>query len=99
MRTSQSVDGGGGPPGTTERPVSALNCPDLQKDPCLMYRLSLMRIEQEKAMERMSNGGGSGESGRQKSDTPARADETTAEQFGISRDTMQKEMTIVENHV
>lgn len=72
-----------------------------------MYRL--MRIEQEKARERQETGkaldlsenshegGGSGESGRQKSDTPARADETTAEQFGISRDTMRKEMTIVEN--
>lgn len=31
-----------------------------------------MRIEKEKARERMSAGGGSGESGRLKSDNPAR---------------------------
>lgn len=45
----------------------------------------------------MSDGGNSSEVGRQKSDTPQRADETTAKQFGVSRDTMRKEMQIVEN--
>lgn len=55
-----------------------------------MYRL--MRIEKEKARERMSEGG----KGCQKSDT-LRTDEKTAEQFGVSRDTMRKEMQIVEN--
>ena len=58
-----------------------------------MYRL--MRIEQEKARERQ----GERTDICQKSDkgSSGRADETTAEQFGISRDTMRKEMTIVEN--
>lgn len=61
------------------------------------YMKRLLRIEQTKAKERMSDGGGSGESGRQKSDTPKRADESTASQFGVSRDTMKKEISIVEN--
>lgn len=61
------------------------------------YMKRLMRIEEAKAKERMSAGGGSGESGRQKSDNPRRADDSTASQFGISRDTMKKEMSIVDN--
>lgn len=52
-----------------------------------MYRL--MRIEKEKAKERQNLG--------LKSDEGSRADDATAEAFGIGRDTMRKEMQIVEN--
>ena len=55
------------------------------------YMRRLMRIEQAKAKESMSAGGGSGDSGRQKSDNPIRADEEVARQFDISRDTLRME--------
>lgn len=52
-----------------------------------MYRL--MRIEKEKAAERQNLG--------LKSDEGGRADEKTAKSFGIGKDTMRKEMQIVDN--
>lgn len=59
-----------------------------------MYRL--MRIEQEKARDRMENGK-SIDPGQKSDGGTGRADEKTAESFGISRDTMRKEMQIVDN--
>lgn len=53
------------------------------------YMRRLMRIEQAKAKERQNLG--------QKSDEGSRADDVTAKQFGISRDTLRKEMEIVEH--
>ena len=61
------------------------------------YMKRLLRIEQAKAKENMSAGGGSGISGRQKSDNPTRADDVTAKHFEVSRDTMRKEISIVDN--
>lgn len=60
-----------------------------------MYRL--MRIEKEKARERMESGKAIDPSQKSDEGTSGRADETTAKQFGVSRDTMRKEMSIVEN--
>lgn len=57
----------------------------------------LLKIQEEKCKERMSAGGGSGVSGRLKSDNPTRADEEVAKQFGIGRDTLRKELTISDN--
>lgn len=56
------------------------------------YMRRLFRIEQAKAKERMSDGG----KGCQKSDN-LRADDIVAKQFDVSRDTMRKEMAIVDN--
>lgn len=56
-----------------------------------MYRL--MRIEKEKAKERMSEGG----KGAVKSSDVGEAKDKTAEAFGIGRQTMEREMQIVEN--
>lgn len=53
------------------------------------YMRRLMRIEQAKAKERQNLG--------LKSDEGSRADDATAKQFGIGRDTMRKEMEIVEH--
>lgn len=61
------------------------------------YMRRLLRIEQAKAKEHMAAGGGSGESGREKSHNPIRSDEATAEQFGISSNTMRREMAIVDH--
>ncbi len=56
-----------------------------------MYRL--MRIEKEKAAERVAEGG----QGGVKSSDLGRAKDKTAEAFGIGRQTMEREMSIVEN--
>ena len=56
------------------------------------YMKRLLRIEQAKAKENMSAGG----EGREISHT-LRSDESTAAQFGISSNTMRKELTIVDN--
>lgn len=61
-----------------------------------MYRL--MRIEKEKARERMTTGENQyTESPSPKSDEGGRADDATAKAFGVGRDTMRKEMQIVEH--
>ena len=56
------------------------------------YIRRLLRIEQAKAKERMSDGGKGVESS-----TPLRADEATAQQFGIGKDTMRRELFIADN--
>ena len=56
------------------------------------YMKRLLRIEQAKAKENMAAGG----EGREISHT-LRSDETTAAQFGVSSNTMRREMAIVEN--
>lgn len=56
------------------------------------YMKRLLRIEEAKAKERMSEGG----KGSQKSDN-LRADEEVSKQFDISRDTLRKEITITDN--
>ena len=61
------------------------------------YMRRLWRIEQAKAAERMNAGVKADEDPRQNSAEGGRADDKTAEQFGISRDTMKKEMQIVDN--
>lgn len=61
------------------------------------YMKRLLRIESAKAKEKMSAGGNSSEVGRQKSDNPARADEEVAKQFEVSRDTLRKEISIVDH--
>lgn len=53
------------------------------------YMKRLLRIEQAKANERQNLG--------LKSDEGSRADDSTAKQFGVGRDTMRKEMSIVDN--
>ena len=53
------------------------------------YMKRLLRIEQAKAKERQDLG--------LKSDEGSRADDATAKQFNVGRDTMRKEMSIVEN--
>jgi ParB family chromosome partitioning protein len=53
------------------------------------YMKRLLRIEQAKAKERQNLGEKSREGGR--------SDEKTAEQFGVSSNTMRKEISIVEN--
>ena len=53
------------------------------------YMKRLLRIEQAKAKERQDLG--------QKSDEGVRADEATAEQFGVSRDTLRREITIADH--
>lgn len=61
-----------------------------------MYRL--MRIEQEKARERQeSTLKQNADAVSPKSDTRGRADDATAKAFGVGRDTMRKEMQIVDN--
>lgn len=57
------------------------------------YMKRLLRIEEAKAKERMSDGG----KGCLKSDNLVRADDETAKHFDIGRDTMRKEMSIVDN--
>lgn len=52
--------------------------------------LQLEPLYAAEAKRRMSDGGGSGESGRQKSDTPTRTDEQLAKLAGTSRDTVRK---------
>lgn len=56
------------------------------------YIKRLLRIEQAKAKERMAAGG----EGREISHT-LRSDESTAEQFGISSNTMRRELFIADN--
>ena len=56
------------------------------------YIRRLLRIEQAKAKERMSEGGKGVENS-----TPIRADEATAQQFGIGKDTMRRELFIADN--
>lgn len=58
-----------------------------------MYRL--MRIEKEKARERMESGKATNPT--QKSAEGGEARKIVSDQFGISHDTMRKEMSIVEN--
>ena len=53
------------------------------------YMKRLLRIEQAKAKERQDLG--------LKSDEGSRADDATAKQFGIGRDTMRREMEIADN--
>lgn len=66
---------------------------DFSKAERVDYMYRLMRIEKEKAKERMSEGGKGGEN----SNDLGRADEKTASAFGISQNTMRREMQIVEN--
>lgn len=59
------------------------------------YQKSVLALQLEplyaaEAKKRMSDGGGSGESGRQKSDNPIRTDERLAQVAGVSRDTIRK---------
>ena len=56
------------------------------------YIRRLLRIEQAKAKERMSEGGKGVENS-----TPIRADKATAQQFGIGKDTMRRELFIADN--
>lgn len=55
------------------------------------YMKRLLRIEQAKAKERQESGV------RENSHEGGRSDEKTAEQFGVSSNTMRKEITIVDN--
>ena len=57
------------------------------------YMHRLLRIENEKAVERQKSGTNLSE----KSNEGGRADEKTASAFGISQNTMRREMQIVEN--
>lgn len=52
--------------------------------------LELEPLYAAEAKRRMSDGGGSGKSGRQKSDNPIRTDERIANVAGVSRDTIRK---------
>ena len=52
--------------------------------------LQLEPLYAAEAKRRMSDGGGSGDSGRQKSDNPSRTDEQLAKLAGTSRDTIRK---------
>lgn len=52
--------------------------------------LQLKPLYAAEAKRRMSEGGGSGDSGRQKSDNPTRTDEQLAKLAGVSRDTIRK---------
>jgi len=52
--------------------------------------LQLEPLYAAEAKRRMSDGGGSGDSGRQKSDNPTRTDEQLAKLAGTSRDTIRK---------
>lgn len=52
--------------------------------------LELEPLYAAEAKRRMSEGGGSGDSGRQKSDNPTRTDEQLAKMAGTSRDTIRK---------
>lgn len=57
------------------------------------YMKRLLRIEQSKADERKK----SGKKDLSENSHEGRSDERTAEQFGISSNTMRKEMSIVDN--
>lgn len=75
---------------------------DFSKSERVDYMKRLARIEAIKAAERKKTGVKSDEGNlRQNSDegqeTPGRADEKTAEKFGISRDTMRREIEIVDH--
>ena len=65
------------------------NRKEFSKSERVDYMKRLLRIEQAKAKERQDLG--------LKSDEGNRADDVTASQFGIGRDTLRKELTIVEN--
>lgn len=56
-----------------------------------------LEVETAKAKIKMSEGGNTVGVGRLNSDTPLRADEATAKQFGIGKDTLRKELTISEH--
>ena len=60
------------------------------------YMKRLLAIEQVKARE-ISDQNLKQNSDSQKSDTRGRADDLTAEQFGVSRDTLRKEISIVDH--
>ena len=60
------------------------------------YMKRLLAIEQVKARE-ISDQNLKQNSDSQKSDTRGRADDRTAEQFGVSRDTLRKEISIVDH--
>ena len=62
---------------------------DFTKSERVDYMKRLLRIEAAKAEERMKNPSQNSDEGR--------ADEKTAKQFDISRDTMRKEITIADN--
>lgn len=57
--------------------------------------LELEPLYAAEAKRRMSEGGGSGDSGRQKSDNPTRTDEQLAKLAGTSRDTIRKATTAI----
>lgn len=57
------------------------------------YMAKVLEAEKAKAKERMSEGG----KGCPNSDTLKRADEATAKDFGIGKDTLRKELSIVEH--
>lgn len=62
------------------------------------YMKRLYRIEQAKAKERQATStGGADPQLRENSHKAARADEATAEQFGISSNTMRRELFIADN--
>ena len=65
------------------------NRKEFSKSERVDYMKRLLRIEQAKAKERQNLG--------LKSDEGSRADEKTADQFGIGRDTLRKEIAIVDN--
>ena len=65
------------------------NRKEFSKSERVDYMKRLLRIEQAKAQERQNLG--------LKSDEGSRADEKTADQFGIGRDTLRKEIAIVDN--
>ena len=65
------------------------NRKEFSKSERVDYMKRLLRIEQAKAKERQTLG--------LKSDEGSRADEKTADQFGIGRDTLRKEIAIVDN--
>lgn len=62
---------------------------DFTKSERASYMRKLLELEQKKAKERQNLG--------LKSDEGGRADEETAKQFGIGKDTMRKELQIVEH--
>ena len=68
------------------------NRKEFSKSERVDYMKRLLRIEQAKAKENMSAGGEGREISRN-----LRSDESTASQFGISSNTMRKEISIVDN--
>lgn len=83
---------GAGIEGGTQRPQFARR--NLSTYDRSVLALQLEPLYAEEAKRNMSKGGGSGASGRQKSDNPTRTDEQIAKLAGVSRDTIRKVKTI-----